>query len=76
MAEYPEFELPNGVDVDLKEDGDEVEVLAKLRKKKDGKVCLIEVEGVSLGDDDYEEEESDDGLSFQDAVMRRTEGLV
>lgn len=76
--DYPEFKLPSGVDVSALEDGEEMEVLAKIRKEKDGKACLVEVEGFSLSDEDGEEVEDEvevEEPSFEDAVMSRATQL-
>lgn len=79
MADYPEFKLPNGVDVSELEEGEEMEVLAKIRKGSDGEALLIEVEGYPLVDEEeveeVEVEETDDEPSFEDAVMIRAEQL-
>lgn len=79
MADYPEFKLPLGVDVSELEEGEEMEVLAKIRKGSDGDVLLIEVEGYSLSDegDEVEVEEVEEVAepSFADAVMSRASQL-
>jgi hypothetical protein len=46
--EYPEFDIPEGLDLSDMEDGDEKEVLAVVRKKSDGTACVVSVDGVNL----------------------------
>lgn len=75
MADYPEFELPEGLDVTDLEEGEEMEVLAKIRKEKDGKACLVELEGFSLKETEEVEEDEDEEPSFEDSVMIRAEQL-
>lgn len=78
MADYPEFELPVGVDVEDLKEGEEIEVLAKIRKKSDGKACLVEVEGFPLADkddDDVVVVEEDDDEPLEDRMMNRINQL-
>ena len=66
-SEYPEFPIPEGMDLaDLKE-GDEKEVVAKVKKKGDS-LCLVSVDGVALGKDE-EETESEDYPEEESAEM-------
>jgi hypothetical protein len=54
--EYPEFAIPAGLDVVDLEEGDEKEIVAKIRKKGD-KLCLVEVNGIPLAEKEVEDEE-------------------
>jgi len=66
-SEYPEFDVPVGVDVaDLRE-GDEKEIVATVRKKGD-RLCLVEINGVALKEDEDEmvdEEENEEEYENQ-----------
>lgn len=56
--EYPEFEVPSGLDVTELEDGDEKEVVAKIKKKGD-RLCLVEVNGIPLAEKEADEDEDE-----------------
>lgn len=78
-SEYPEFDAPEGLDVADLEEGEEMEVVAKIRKKPDGRLCLISVNGVSLGEKEETEEEEADSYTDDDAAASEgdyaTEGI-
>jgi len=59
-SEYPEFAIPEGLDLSGIKDGETKEILAVIKKKDDGKACLVSVDGVKLGEDDDIEEETDE----------------
>lgn len=65
---YPEFEAPQIESLADMEEGEEREVLAKIKRKPDGKLCLIEIEGYSLAEDepDDDEEEPDEETEVQE----------
>jgi hypothetical protein len=46
-TEYPEFDVPEGLDLSDMEAGDEKEVLAVIRKTETG-ACIVSVEGIDL----------------------------
>lgn len=46
-SEYPEFDVPEGLDLSDMKVGDEKEVLAVIRKTEDG-ACVVSVEGIDL----------------------------
>jgi hypothetical protein len=46
--EYPEFEVPEGVDLSDMGTGDEKEVLATIRMKEGGMACITKIEGVDI----------------------------
>ena len=54
-AEYPEFDIPEGLDLADMEEGDEKEVLAVVRKKAEGSACIVSVDGVDLAGGGAEE---------------------
>lgn len=62
---YPEFEAPQIESLSDMEEGEEREVLAKIKRKEGGTLCLIEIEGYSLADEepDDDEEEPDDEIT-------------
>lgn len=71
-SEYPEFDIPEGLDVTELEDGDEQEIVAKVRKKGD-RLCLVSVNGIELNADgpdelteDLEEEEATENAASND----------
>lgn len=80
--DYPEFDIPAGLDLSDIEEGEEKEVLAKIRRKGDGTLCLVEVDGYPLKkeDDDYAEEQVDDEVEedFVSGVRARAaqSGLI
>jgi hypothetical protein len=45
---YPEFTVPEGLDLDDLGPGEEKEVLCVIRKKDDGTACFTQVDGVDL----------------------------
>jgi hypothetical protein len=45
---YPEFTIPEGLDLGDLEPGEEKEVLCVVRKKDDGTACFTQVDGVDL----------------------------
>lgn len=46
-TQYPEFDVPEGLDLSDMKTGDEKEVLATIRKTDSG-ACLVKVDGVDL----------------------------
>lgn len=78
---YPEFPAPEGLDVSDLEDGAEKEVLAKIKLKPDGNICIVSVEGIPLGKDDSEdetpEEDSTEGeeepQDYASSIMQRAQ---
>ena len=66
-SEYPELDVPEGMDVVDMEEGEDKEIVAKVRKKGD-KLCLVEVNGIELGESDVDgqEEEWEDEESYED----------
>ena len=71
---FPEFPIPEGLDVVDLEDGDEKEVVAKIKKSGD-MLMLVSVNGVSLDeeegeeeDDMAEEEDEEEAVDEMDAV--------
>lgn len=83
---YPEFTVAAESLSDL-EDGEEREVLALIRKKPDGKFCLVEIEGYGVNEGEEAEEEDtevqedeDMGITdetpFDEAVMARARKLA
>ena len=68
-SEYPEFDVPEGMDVVDMEEGEDKEIVAKVRKKGD-KLCLVEVNGIELGESDVDgqEEEWEDEESYEDTA--------
>ena len=46
--EYPEFTIPEGLDLSDLEAGDEKEVLSVVRKMSEDTACIVSVEGVDL----------------------------
>lgn len=61
-SEYPEFDAPEGLDLTDVPEGQETEVVAKIRKKPDGRLCLVSVNGVSLKEEEPEEENLDEEM--------------
>lgn len=55
-AEFPEFDIPEAMDVTEIKDGDEKEIVAKVRRNGD-KFSLIEVNGITLGESDDDQTE-------------------
>lgn len=46
---YPEFEIPDGFEaLENMQEGDEDDFVCSIRKKPDGKACLVMVEGVPV----------------------------
>lgn len=85
---YPEFTVAAESLSDL-EDGEEREVLALIRKKPDGKFCLVEIEGYGVNEGEEAEGEEEDtevqededmGITdetpFDEAVMARVRKLA
>lgn len=75
-SEYPEFDLPDGVDLTDLEDGEEKEVVAVVRKKGDGRACVVSINGISLGEPEEmdEEEVPEYGDEEPDATSSAGEG--
>lgn len=55
-SEYPEFDIPEALNLSDLRDGEEREVLAVVKKKDDGTACIVSVDGVKLGKEEVEEE--------------------
>lgn len=74
--EYPDFDVPEGFDLSNYEAGQEVEVLAKIKKSGDGKLSLLEIDGYPLGDPygdvDDDEEEPEDEVSDEEVAEEVT----
>lgn len=70
---YPEFAIPDGLDLSGLKDGETKEVLAVIQKKDDGNICVTTIDGVNLGDekpDEPEPEEQDDQAPEQPYPQR------
>jgi len=70
---YPEFAIPDGLDLSGLKDGETKEVLAVIQKKDDGNICVTTIDGVKLRDekpDEPEPEEPDDQASEQPYPQR------
>lgn len=47
-GEYPEFDIPDGLDLGDMKEGDEKEVLATIRMTGEGTACVTKIEGIDL----------------------------
>jgi len=57
---YPEFAIPDDLDLSGLKDGETKEVLAVIQKKDDGNICVTTIDGVKLGDDKPDEPETEE----------------
>ncbi len=65
MPKRIEFDAPEGFSLpEGKQVGDDIEVMATIRVKPDGRLCLVEIDGHRMPG--YRDDE-DDGKSYADA---------
>lgn len=57
---FVNFTIPDGLDLSELSEGEEKEVLAKIKLKKDGKAAIVSIEGFALGKEPKEEIEDED----------------
>lgn len=70
------FKLPDGLDLEGKEEGEELEVVGTIKIEPDGKGCFVKVNGIELpgykdGEPDEDEDDAPERSTsrFTDAAM-------
>lgn len=68
------LDLPEGFEVPKVEDNETFEAVAEIRKEKDGKFCVVSIDGIPLKEEDERDEEETEpetiGAGAKRAAMR------